>query len=86
MFEPVSLLTTASPPAPSPTVNRRVVVVLPFVPDTRATWRPALKCSSSFGSTRSPARPPATVPDPRPNRRDAAFTAHVVTLASRVLT
>ena len=36
--------------------------------------RDAVRCSRSCGST-SPARPPATVPCPRPRRRDAALTA-----------
>ena len=49
MFDPVSLLTTSSPMAPSATVSRRVVVVFPFVPVTSATWRPTLRCSSSVG-------------------------------------
>ena len=78
--------TTASPVAPRPTMRRRVVVVFPLVPVTSATWRPALRCSSSRGSRRSPARPPATVPWPRPRRREAALTARVVALASRALT
>ena len=86
MFEPVSLLTTASPVAPSATVSSLVVVVFPLVPVTRATWRPALRCSSSRGSNRRPARPPATVPWPRPRRREAALTARVVALASCALT
>ena len=86
MFEPVSLLTTASPVAPRPTVRSRVVVVFPLVPVTSATWRPALRCSSNRGSRRSPARPPATVPSPRPRRREVALTARVVALASRALT
>ncbi len=86
MFDPDSLLTTASPLAPSATTSNRVVVVFPLVPVTSATSRPALRCSSRRGSTRSPARPPATVPWPRPSRRDAALTARVVALASPVLT
>ena len=48
MFEPVSLLTTASPSAPSATVSRRVVVVLPLVPVTSATSRPAVRCSQQL--------------------------------------
>ena len=43
MLDPVSLLTTASPAAPSPTVASRVVVVLPLVPVTSTTCRPALE-------------------------------------------
>ena len=86
MFEPVSLLTTASPDAPSATVSSRVVVVFPLVPVTRATWRPALRCSSSRRSRRRPARPPATVPWPRPRRREVALTTRVVALASCGLT
>ena len=86
MLEPVSLLTTASPSTPSPTVSNLVVVVFPLVPVTSAIWRPALRCSSSRGSSRRPARPPATVPWPRPRRRDVALTTRVVALASRALT
>jgi hypothetical protein len=37
MLDPVSLLTTASPPDPRPTVTNLVVVVLPFVPVTSTT-------------------------------------------------
>ena len=37
MLDPVSLLTTASPVAPSATASSRVVVVLPLVPVTSAT-------------------------------------------------
>ncbi len=54
MFEPVSLLTTTSPVAPSPTVNRRVVVVFPLVPVTRATWRPALEVLEEPGVEAEP--------------------------------
>src|SRR3984885_16239378 len=86
MFDPVSLLTTSSPLAPSATASSLVVVVLPFVPLIRATRRPAVSRRSSCGSTLRPARPPATVPWPRPRRRDVALTARVVVSARRYLT
>ena len=54
------------------------MVVLPLVPVTNATSRDAVRCWSSCGSTLSPDRPPATVPCPRPRRRDVALTARVV--------
>src|ERR1700722_12185971 len=86
MFDPVSLLTTSSPWAPSATASSLVVVVLPFVPLIRATRRPAVNRRRSCGSTLRPARPPATVPWPRPRRRDVALTARVVVSARRYLT
>ena len=62
MLDPVSLLTTLAPAAPSATASSLVVVVLPLVPVTRATWPTAVRCWSSCGSILSPDRPPATVP------------------------
>ena len=60
---------------------------LPVGPGDEGHLAPrALRCSRRRGSTRSPARPPATVPWPRPRRREAALTTRVVALASRALT
>ena len=53
-------------------------MVLPLVPVTSATARPVVRCSRSRGSILSPQRPPATVPCPRPRRREAALTTRVV--------
>src|SRR5271166_3491753 len=76
MFAPVSLLTGA-PVAEGPdraAASSLVVVVLPLVPVTSATRRPAARVASSPGSTSRPARPPATVPLPRPKDRDRRLT------------
>ena len=60
---------------PSAAASKRVVVVLPLVPVTRATWRPAANVPSRSGAINSPTRPPMTDPPPRCSRRDAALTA-----------
>ena len=62
----------------------RVVVVLPLVPETSATWRPAARCASRFGSIIRPIQPPITDPSPRPAARDraaAVFDTDEATLA-----
>ena len=71
MFEPVSLLTTASPDAPRATVSSRVVVVLPFVPETE---RDLPAGAQMFEQLRvdAQARPAAghrSLPAPEPSRR-----------------
>ncbi len=50
---------------PSAAASRRVVVVLPLVPVTRATRRPAARMASRSGAMSSPTRPPMTDPPPR---------------------
>ena len=60
---------------PGPRRSRLVVVVLPLVPDTRATGRPAARRRRASGSTARMARPPTTDPPPRPRRRDSPADA-----------
>ena len=60
---------------PRAAASRRVVVVLPLVPVTRATRRPSARVPRRSGAMRSPTRPPMTDPPPRCSRRDAALTA-----------
>ena len=59
------------------------MVVLPLVPLTRATGRPAVNRGSRAGSTARPARPPTTVPLPRPKTRETALTVRVAATAAR---
>ena len=84
MFAPVAFVTTApAVPSSTATASRRVVVVLPFVPLTSATDRPAARRSRSDASTASPARPPSTVPLPTRSARETALTDRVAATARR---
>ena len=70
MLAPVALLATG--PAPSPPARAatsiRVVVVLPLVPLTRATRRPAVSVASRMGSRARPTRPAGDRAAPPPER------------------
>ena len=57
------------------------MVVLPLVPLTRATCRPWASVDNRCGSRANPARPPMTVPLPRPNKRDRPLMAEAVRMA-----
>src|SRR5580693_1307922 len=74
------------PSGASAAVISRVVVVLPLVPVTRTTWRPAASRESRSGSRRRPIRPPMTEPSPLPARREteAAASATVVASLARI--
>ena len=61
-----------------------VVVVLPLVPLTSATDRPAASRRRAPGSRARMARPPITDPPPRPSRRDSSPTAPPTLAATRV--
>ena len=61
-----------------------MVVVLPLVPETRATCRPAENLSSASGSMARMAWPPTTEPDPRPVARERAPIPPPTAAASRV--
>src|SRR5579875_873655 len=94
MFDPVAFVTTAvapgpatsvepaPDPAPSATASKRVVVVFPFVPLTRAVVRPANKLLSRPGAMASPTRPPATVPLPNRRRRTPRLITRTARTAS----
>src|SRR5688572_30395211 len=71
MLAPSELVAT-SPSTPIAAATRRVVVVLPLVPETSATRRPAARWRSSSGSILRPSQPPITEPSPRPAARDSA--------------
>ncbi len=73
-FAPADDVATRGHP-PRAAASRRVVVVLPLVPVTRATRRPAARMPSRSGAISNPTRPPMTEPPPRCSRRDAALTA-----------
>ncbi len=71
MLAPSELVATW-PSTPIAAAVSRVVVVLPLVPETRATCRPAARWLSRSGSILSPIQPPITAPSPRPATRDSA--------------
>jgi hypothetical protein len=82
ILAPVVLVTTgAESLSVSAATSIPVVVVFPLVPETSAMLRSLARMASSRESMASPARPPMTVPLPRPSRRDielmvdATFTA-----------
>src|SRR4051812_34438521 len=66
------LLVATGPRTPIAAAVRRVVVVLPLVPEIRAIWRPVASSASRLGSIMRPMRPPMTDPSPRPVARDSA--------------
>src|SRR4051812_15212786 len=85
MLAPNELVATR-PSTPTAAAARRVVVVLPLVPDTRATARPDARWASRSGSILRPIQPPITEPSPRPAALESAaavFDAVVATMARR---
>src|SRR5262245_61222625 len=83
MFAPNELVATV-PRLPSAAAVSRVVVVLPLVPETSATCRPAARFASRFGSIIRPSLPPMTDPSPRPVTRDSTAAVRDTELASLV--
>jgi hypothetical protein len=81
MLAPYALVATR-PSVPSAAAVSLVVVVLPFVPDTRATARPAARWLSSPGSILRPIQPPITEPSPRPAARERAAAVRETELAT----
>src|SRR4051812_14154495 len=71
MLAPNELVAT-SPRTPSAAAVRRVVVVLPLVPEISAISRPAARLARRLGSIIRPILPPMTAPSPRPVARDRA--------------
>src|SRR5215831_16790420 len=61
----------------------RVVVVLPLVPVTRTTCRPAASSDSRSGSSRRLMTPPMTEPSPLPASLDTVAAAPPTVVASR---
>src|ERR1700722_18709189 len=70
------------PRGASAAVISRVVVVLPLVPVTRTTWRPAASRESRSGLSRRPPRPPMTEPSPLPASRETVAAASPTVVAS----
>ena len=62
----------------------RVVVDLPFVPDTMTERIGAANSRSTPGFTRRASAPPIIPPDPRPRAREAAAAVRPAQTASRV--
>lgn len=77
-----SAFDTTGPAAVSASAISRVVVVLPFVADTRITSRCCASRPSRSGSSLSATRPPITDPLPRPAARDTAAAALPAVTAS----
>src|ERR1700730_1481228 len=69
-FAPVSLDRTATPDACRAATSRRVVVVLPLVPETTTASRPAASSPMTPGATARATRPPIVTPAPIPARRE----------------
>src|SRR5439155_4314162 len=69
-FAPVSLETTPAPEASRAATSRRVVVVLPLVPETTTAPRPAASSPMTPGATARATRPPIVTPAPIPARRE----------------
>src|SRR6201996_6945442 len=59
-----------------------VVVVLPLVPVTRTTWRPAVSRDSRSGARRRLMTPPMTEPSPFPARRETVAAAPPTVVAT----
>src|SRR5690606_288921 len=81
MLAPNELVATG-PSTPRAAVVRRVVVVLPLVPETSAIRRPAARWANRSGSISMPSRPPMTDPSPRPVARDRVPAVRDTALAS----
>src|SRR4051794_11973668 len=81
MLAPKELVATG-PSTPRAAAVKRVVVVLPLVPDTSAMARPAARCASRSGSIFRPIQPPMTEPSPRPAARDSAAAVRDTELAT----
>ena len=81
-FEPVWLVAVGARVA-SPSATRRVVVVLPLVPDTSTTRIGRASVAATRGAMRRATRPPMTVPSPRPAHWDTLDTARPATRAAR---
>src|SRR6201995_6070794 len=65
-----------SPPSGASAAGMRfVVVVLPLVPVTSPTWRPAASRDSRSGARRRLITPPMTEPSPFPARRETVAAA-----------
>src|SRR5437868_12378007 len=69
-FAPVSLDRTSTPEAWRAATSRRVVVVLPLVPETTTAPRPAASSPMTPGATARTTRPPIVTPAPIPARRE----------------
>src|SRR5690242_14206010 len=85
MFAPNELVATR-PMCDTAAAASRVVVVLPLVPEMRATARPEARCASRSGSILRPIHPPMTEPSPRPAALESAaavFDTPVATLARK---
>src|SRR5580692_7207119 len=77
MFEAIS-----PPRGASAAVMSFVVVVLPLVPVTRTTWRPAASRDSRSGARRRPIMPPMTEPSPFPASRETVAAAPPTVVAT----
>src|ERR1700757_328231 len=77
MFEAIS-----PPSGASAAVISRVVVVLPLVPVTRTTWRPAASRDNRSGARRRLMTPPMTEPSPLPARRETVAAAPPTVVAT----
>src|SRR3712207_5394640 len=81
MLAPKELVATG-PSTPTAAAVRRVVVVLPLVPETSAIARPAARWASRSGSILRPIQPPITEPSPRPAARESAAAVRETELAT----
>ena len=81
MLAPSGLVTTG-PAVARPAASRRVVVVLPLVPETGAIRRPSARWAMASLSSLSPTWPPMTEP-PRPSRRDTPPLARTAAATRR---
>ena len=83
MFEPDALCATGPPVVRNPAASRWLVVVLPLVPDTSTTRRPAASPVRAPRSSHRVTRPPMIEPAPRPTRRDSRPAQRPVRTANR---
>ena len=81
MLAPNALVATW-PSTPSAAAVSLVVVVLPLVPETRATAARRRGGASSSGSILRPIQPPITEPSPRPAARESAAAVRETELAT----
>src|SRR5580693_7881670 len=77
MFDAIS-----PPSGASAAVMSFVVVVLPLVPVTRTTWRPAASRDNRSGARRRLMTPPMTEPSPLPARRETVAAAPPTVVAT----